>query len=177
MRAIHGGFCRVAPGRGGNALVECHHNVAADLALNSKARFGREQEPAAVDVTLEPRAFLGQRAGVRQGEDLVAAGIRQHGAVPVHEPVNTAKPTEHLHARAQHQVIGVGQQHGEAGCTQRIHLLRLDRGLCSYGHEHRRNHRAMPGLEGRSARARSGSLGRKGEIQTRHPSPTAWLPP
>ena len=146
------GFVR----RGGHALVQRHHDVAADGLLRLDAQLGAEQDRPAVEIALEDRARLGHRARMRQRENLEAAGIGQHGALPAHEPMDAAQPPEDLRPRAQQQVIGIGEQDLRARILQRLRKLRLDRGLRAHRHEERRPHLVVQGPEARRARPRAG---------------------
>ena len=51
--------------------------------------------------------FLAHLADRREREDLKAAGVGEHGAVPGHEAMHAAELLEQIDARPQHQVIGV----------------------------------------------------------------------
>ena len=160
---------RLGVRRGGrDALVERHHDVAADRLLHREARLGREQVLLAVDVAAEARARLVHGAVSRHREDLESARVGQHRPVPAHEPVDAAELPEHLGPGPQHQVVGVGQQHGGAGGLQRLDGLALHRRLRAHRHEHGCLHRAVQRVERRRARLRAGGLGLEGEVESRH---------
>ena len=158
---------RVAGGRG-DTLVEHHHDVAADGPLHSDARFRREEERLAIDVALEVGAFLLHRAFGLEGEDLKAAGVGEHGPVPLHEIMDTAKFLKHLGAGTEEEVIGVGEDDVGAGCLEGLDRLAFDRGLSADGHEDRRVHFAVQRLVGGRARFRTGGFLIEREIETRH---------
>ena len=91
-----------------------------------------------------------------QGEHLEPAGVRQDGAVPVHELVEPPHLPDDMVARPQVQVVGVAELDLAA------HLLQimggdaaLDGPLCAYVHEHRRLDHAAVGA-GRIRRAGRG---------------------
>src|SRR5690606_34001977 len=107
---VHGGLGGGVVGGRGDALVEHHHDVAADGALGGDAGLGREQVGAAVNVALEVRAVLVHGAGVGQRKNLKPARVGQHRTVPVHEAVDAAEFFKHLGTGPQEQVIGIGEQ-------------------------------------------------------------------
>ena len=82
--------------RRGDALVEHHHDVAADRLLRLDAQLRAEQDRVSVDIALERRALLAHRPRVRQREDLKPARVREHRVFPAHEPVNAAGAAETL---------------------------------------------------------------------------------
>jgi hypothetical protein len=61
-------------------------------------------------VGAEVDAFVGDRAELRQREDLEAAAVRQDRLVPVHELVETAGGADDLTARTEVQVVGVAEE-------------------------------------------------------------------
>lgn len=85
-----------------DALIEHHHDVAADGCLDRDALLGRKQDSAAVDVALEASALFGHFAFVPQRENLKAARIGQDRSVPIHEPMDPAEFLENLDARPKH---------------------------------------------------------------------------
>ncbi len=100
---IEGGFligCRW------NALVEHHHDVAADVFLRIDAGLWGESNGVAFD-SFEKRAFFRHFSRLRERKDLKPAGVREHATVPAHELVNAAHSFEDLEARAEHEVVGV----------------------------------------------------------------------
>ena len=100
----------VLPGGGvGGALVEGHHDVRSDAALNAQTAFRTEQVLAPVDVAGKGHPLLGDLAAVGQAVDLVAAAVGQDGAVPLHEAVQTTGRLHHLRAGAEVEVVGVAQ--------------------------------------------------------------------
>ena len=62
------------------ALVEHHHDVAAEGQLHVDGRFRRELVGVAVQMRLEDDAVVGDLAQTGKAEDLEAAGIGQNGA-------------------------------------------------------------------------------------------------
>ena len=72
-----------------------------DVVLRGKRVAG------AVYVGGEGAAFVLQFADRSQGEDLEAAAVRQDGAVPAFEPVESAGLVKHVEARTEIEVIGV----------------------------------------------------------------------
>ena len=148
-----------------DALVEHHHDVAADGDLRADAGLGAEQVDGAIHVAAELGAFFLHIAGVRQGEDLEAAGVREEGFLPAGELMDATEALEDLGTRTQEQVIGVRQQDLGAGIEQGVERLRLDRRLGAHRHEQRRLHLVVQGAERTSPGPRTGSRRLEFEIQ------------
>ena len=89
-RGAGGGFID----RGGNTLVEDHHDVAADGHLRFDATLGAKKNRATVEVALENRALLGHRARVGEGKNLEASRVGEDRAFPAHEFVDAADLSE-----------------------------------------------------------------------------------
>ena len=124
----------------GDALIERHHDVAADRLLRLDADLRAEQDRLPVEIALENRALLAHRARMRQRENLEPAGVGQHRAFPAHEPVDAADAPEDFRPRPQQQVIGIREQDLRARILERLRELRLHRGLRADRHEERRLH-------------------------------------
>ena len=62
----------------------------------------------------ELHAIRRDLAQFTQAEDLEAAGVSQHGAVPAHELVDSAGAADQLVSGTEIEVIGVGQNNGRA---------------------------------------------------------------
>ena len=143
-----------------DALVERHHDVATEGELDVHGRFRREQVRVAVQVRLEQDAFVGHLAEIAEAEDLEAAGIGQDGARPGHETVQAAQLADGLVARAEEQVIGVGQDDLGVELLDEIALGdALDRGLRAHRHEDRRLDVAVRRVEHAGARPGFRALG------------------
>ena len=97
--AGHGDFARGAVARVGRALVEHHRDVRAERVLDVEAVLHVEEQLVAVEVRAEVDALVGDRAELREREDLEAAAVRQDRLVPVHELVETAGGADNLAAR------------------------------------------------------------------------------
>ena len=140
-------------GRGrGDALVEHHHDVAADRLLHLDAGFGREQVVGPVNVAFEAGAILVHGAFARKGKNLEAAGVGQHGPVPVHEAVDAAEFFKHRRTGPKKQVIGVGEEDAGAGGLESLDGLGLHGRLRANRHEDRGLNLAVKCPEGRRAR-------------------------
>ena len=150
---------------GDHALVEHHHDVAADGHLRLDAELGAQQHRPPVDVALEERPLLGHLARVGQREDLVSAGVGEHRAGPAHEPVDAAHPPKHLRPRAQQEVVGVGEKDLRPGRGERLRRLRLHRGLRPHRHEDGRLDLAVKRAERRGPRPRAAGLRVDAEIE------------
>ena len=94
--------------RGRHALVQRHHDVAADGLLGVDAAFGAEQDRLPVGVALEHGPGFRHRARMRQRENLEPAGVGEDALRPAHEFVDAPQPPEHLRSRPQQQVVRVG---------------------------------------------------------------------
>jgi len=151
LRPAMGEFHR--PARGSfvgnrrNALIEHHHDVAADRALDANAFLRGEQMHFPVDVTLEPCPFLRDRPRVRERENLKAAGIGEDGAIPVHEGMDAAHSGEDFRSRAEHEVIRIREEHAGAGGFQAFDGDSFHGRLGSDRHEDRGEHFPVEGRE------------------------------
>ena len=72
-------------------------------------------------MALEAHALLGELPQRGQAEDLEAAAVGEEGPAPAREPVEAAELAHERVARAQHQVVGVGED------DLRAHLGRCSR--------------------------------------------------
>ena len=143
---------------GARAFVECHHDIAAQQALDFHAALGREHVFRAIDMAAEFDALLGQLAQFGQAHHLVAAAVGQDRALPVHEFMQTAQPRHPLGPRTQHQVVGIAENNVRARLADGFGLHRLD---CRRGpdrHECRRADRAALHCDAASARGTIGSV-------------------
>ena len=166
MGQLHGRL-RLRIRRGGrDALIEHHHDIAADGLLHFNARLGRQQIALAIDIALEVCAGFIHGSRMGQGENLKAAGVRQHRARPIHEAVNAAELLEDLGARPKQEMIGIRQQQARAGCLQTFHGLRFDRRLGAHRHEDRRLDCAVQRLKSCRARLGTGRFGFQSELQS-----------
>ena len=126
------------------ALVEHHHDVAAQRQLDVDGRLRREHVAVAVEMRLEHHALFGDLAQPAQAEDLEAAGIGEDRPRPVHELVQPAEPPDRLVPRPQIQMIGVAENDLGVEIVDQIPRQQaLDGGLRPDRHEHRRLDVAM----------------------------------
>jgi hypothetical protein len=95
-------------------LVERHRHVGAEQLLDLHGLRRAEPDLAAVEVRPERDAVVVDLPPLRQGQDLIAARVGQHGACPCSEAVQAAERGDPLGARAQHQVVGVAEDHARA---------------------------------------------------------------
>ncbi len=138
------GIVVVAGARG--TLVEGHHDVGSDAALDVHHAFGREEVARAVDVTLEVAALLLQLAYAREGEDLESARVSEHGAVPVDEAVESASLFKYVGAGAQVEVVGVAQDNLSSHFLLQVALqYALHAAHRAYGHEYGGFHLSVVG--------------------------------
>src|ERR1043165_1146281 len=116
MREIHGRLCFSLSSGGGNALIESHHDVAADCLLHCDARFRREEIRFSVYITLKASPLFVQFPGVRQRKNLKSAGVGKYRAVPVHETVNAAELFEDFRSGAKEQMVGINKKYTRSCC-------------------------------------------------------------
>ena len=103
--AAHG-FGRRGPlGRPRGALVEHHHHVGAEVALDLHRPLGVEADRGAVPGRAEVHPFLAHPAS--QAEDLEPARVGEDRAVPGHHAVQAPVGAHPLGSGAEHQVEGV----------------------------------------------------------------------
>ena len=116
------------------------------MGLDLHALLRPHEDAVAVQMAGEGDALLRDLPQARQREHLKAAGIRQDGAVPPHEPVQSTHLPHHVITGAQVQMIGVGQLDLASQLLQIEGIdAPLDGPLCSHVHEHRRLHLAAVG--------------------------------
>ena len=137
----------VARPAGRRAFVELHRHVGVQQVLDLDRALGGERVLAAVDVALEDHALLVELPQAGQRHHLKAAAVGQDRARPGHEGVQAAQPRDPLGARAQHQVIGVGEDHLGAGGRHLVRPHGLDARGRAHGHEGRRLHRPVRGRQ------------------------------
>lgn len=145
---VHATLGVLAGGGVGGALVEGHDDIGTDGALDAEAALRTEQVLAAVDVTGEGGALLGDLAAVGEAVDLVAAAVSQEGAVPLHELVESAGGFHYLHAGAEVEVVGVAENDLCPHLFPELPLVdALDGTQGAYGHEDGRLDSAVIGSE------------------------------
>jgi hypothetical protein len=137
LRDLQGLPRRFFIGGARDALVEHHHDVAADAALRLDAQLRAEEDAAVIDIALKHRTLLRHRPRVRQREDLITTRVREHRARPFHEAMNAAHLLKHLRPWPQQQVVGVREQNLRSRGRQRLRCLRLHRRLRADWHEKR----------------------------------------
>ena len=143
---LHGRLGILVPGRVLHALIKSHGNVAAQVGLDLHGLLRPHEDPVAVDMAGEGDALLFDLPQGCQGKHLESAGVRQDGAVPVHELVEASHLPHHLVAGPQMEVIGVGQLDLAAHRFQvQGRHAALDGRLGAHVHEHRGLHRTAVG--------------------------------
>ena len=108
------------------AFIEDHGDIGAESVLDFDRALGRQFMPGAVEMGLEDDAVIGDLAEIGQRHDLETARIGEDRSRPVHEPVQSAEPGDDIGARAQHQMIGVGEHDLGPGRGHRFGRHRLD---------------------------------------------------
>ena len=169
-RAAHGGRRLRLARRVGRALVQHHGDVAAQPPLQRHHARRRQAVAGAVRVGAERHPVLVHGAQPGQRHHLEAAGIREDRAGPVHEPVQAAQPGDSFGAGADHQVVGVAEQHVGAARPHDLRQQALDRRLGAHRHEGRSPHRAVGRLQPPESRRAVRRLDGEGEA---HAAPRA----
>src|ERR1044071_9855038 len=98
----------------GGALVERHHDVRADLALNLHDGFRSKDVPGAIDVRLKLNPVRADSPETGQTEHLEPARIRKQRAVPSLESVQAARCRDPVLAGAQVKVIRIAENDPES---------------------------------------------------------------
>ena len=74
-----------------STLVESHHNIGSDDALNLHHILGRKEVLATVDVAAESATLLLNLPMISQREDLEAAAVGEQGALPAVEFMESSR--------------------------------------------------------------------------------------
>ena len=149
------------------ALVEDHHDVAAEGELDIDGGFGGEHVRVAVEVGSEENAFFGDLAEGVEAEDLESAGIGENSAGPGHKFVESAELTDGFVAGAEEEVIGVGQDDFGVEVVEELGGEdAFDRCLSANGHEDRGFDGAVGGVEDTGSGAGGGAGGL--EVEAEH---------
>ena len=109
MSALHGFLCVLTVGGAWAALVECHHDVGTNLALDIHDVLGGEHEFASIDMGGELYTLFGHLANIGKGEDLEATRVGQYRACPPLKTVQAARFVQDVGARTQVEVVGIAQ--------------------------------------------------------------------
>ncbi len=126
------------------AFVEGHHDVGADDALGVHDVLRREEMLRPVDMRPELASLFLQFPYAGKRKHLKAAAVRQDGAVPAVEPMQSAGLSQHFKARAQIQVVGVAKYDLSFNLlAQFAEMHTLDRPTGAHGHENRRLYLTM----------------------------------
>ena len=97
-----GGHARgFVAGRIGQALIQHHHDVAAQGHLNVDGRFRGEHVLVAVEMRAEQDAVVCDLAEAGQADHLESAGVGEDGVWPGHEAVEAAQAVDGLRAGAE----------------------------------------------------------------------------
>ena len=152
--------------RGGrNTLVEHHHDVTPDGLLRLDAQLGAEKNGLSVQITLENGPLLAHRTRMRERKNLEPSGVGEHRPLPAHKTMDPAGPPENLCARAQEQMVGVGQEHLRPGVLEALSELGFNGGLGAHRHKERGLYLVMQGAKGRGPRPGMGGTSVEMKIQ------------
>ena len=122
----------------GGALVESHHNVAADGSLDVHDVFRREKMLASIDVRAESDALVGDFPIFCERKHLKTAAVGKYRPVPANEFVQAARLVDDVHPRAEVQVVGVAKDDFGIDVVAEFALMNaLDRPHSAYGHKNR----------------------------------------
>ncbi len=137
-RKLHRRFGLVM-GRGKRrAFIEHHLDVGTEQALHLDGALRRQRHAGAVEMGLEGDAVFVELSQLGQRHDLIAAGIGEDRAVPVHETMQSPELGDALGAGAEHQMIGVGENDVGAGLAHVLGEHGLHRRAGADRHEGRR---------------------------------------
>ena len=162
-----------AVGGRGDALIERHHDVAADRHLCFDAELRAEKNRPSIEIALKDGARFAHRARMRQGKDLESARVGEDGAIPAHETVYAAGAPENFRTRSEQQMISVCEQNLGAGFFECASQLRLHRSLRADRHEERRLHFVVQSAKGRGPGPRIARQRVEAKIQARRHDTTA----
>ena len=116
--AVHRVFdCRSCIGKFDD-MVKHHRDIGAKVLLDLDADLGRQIDQRSVDVRAKFSALFGDLCQLRQGKDLEAAAVGQHGFVPAHEFWQAAHLLDDVRTGPQVQVIGVTKNDLSTGLVQ-----------------------------------------------------------
>ena len=169
VRQMHGLLGDTALNGRRHALIENHHDVAADGSLRGNAALGAQAHRRLIDITLELGAFLGDGAASGQREDLESAGIGQHRARPIHESMYAPELFEQLDSGPQHQMIGVREQYSSTALQYVFAPLSTHGPVRPHRHERGREHLVVQRAKTRRTGARARCGGLQTEIEPRVP--------
>ena len=141
---------------GGRAIVEGHDDVGAEVVLDAHRFLRGEADHGAVDVAFKGDAVAVEVAQLGKGEDLEAAGVGQHGAVPAGEFLQAAELVDGLGAGSQEEVVGVAEDDLGAAGAGLVGGYAFDGAAGPDGHEGRGIERAVGGGDGAEAGAGGG---------------------
>ena len=136
--------------------------------MNLDGYFWRQEPLRPIDLTGETNPLFTKLDVLAQREHLESTGVRQDWTVPVHEPVQAAKPTNALMSRPFPQVVGVGQHNVSAGFFDLGWRQGPHSSPRSDWHKRRRRYRSMCQRQGASARVSARRIEFIGAAWRRH---------
>ena len=151
--------------RSRRALVESHHDVRADGALDVHHLLGREEMLAAVDVGAELAALFREFANAGEGKHLKASAVGEHGAVEAVELMQAAGFLNDVQPRSQVEVIGVAEDNlrlDVASEFAQVHAFHAAER--PHGHEYRRFNLAVVGFDDAGAGIAAGEGMLEGKV-------------
>ena len=92
-----------------NTFVKSHGDGRTQVGLDLHALLGPHEDAVAVQMGVEGHAFLSNLAQLSQAEYLESAAVRQNGAVPLGELVQSAHLGHQLITGAQMQMVSIAQ--------------------------------------------------------------------
>ncbi|MNL41065.1 hypothetical protein D3C87_1634560 [compost metagenome] len=120
------------------ALIELHHDVGVQRALDLHRDLGRQEKLVAIDRRCERDAIFSDLAQIAERKHLEATGIGQDRLVPADKLVQALVGVDHVQPGAQPQVEGIAQDDVRANLVQFQRRHRLDRAVGADRHEDRR---------------------------------------
>ena len=110
-RPIAGGFCILVFRGVFHAFVKRHGDCGTEVCLDLHALLRPHEDAVAVQMGIERNTFLSNLAQLRQAEHLESTAVREDGAVPARELMQSTQSGYVLVTRTQMQMIGVAQHY------------------------------------------------------------------
>lgn len=106
---FHGRAAPAPVSRELRALVKRHDDVSTQGNLDFHGAFGCEQVRRAVQMGAKCDSIFGDFAEFAEAEDLEAARIGEHGAIPANKFVESAEFADQIMARAEVEMVGIAK--------------------------------------------------------------------
>ena len=138
LTALHGGRRATPVGRIGDALVEHHRHVNAQVRLDLNDPFGGQSRARPVDRRLKRDTVVVDDAPARKRHHLIATTVSQDWPPPSHEPMQATEPLDTVCPGPVRKVVSVGEYDLGSDRFEVLGSNTLDRAVGAHGHELRR---------------------------------------